>query len=57
MGKVKSYLLSVTAISINSIAQNKTIVPKSGTVVFAYKASILDQQLYNNSKKAFSENL
>ena len=41
--------------SISMIAQNKTIVPKSGTIVFLCKATINDKVLYEKSKNEFTK--
>ena len=40
-----------------AIAQNKTIVPTSGAIVFSYKSIIQDQGVYNKSKEEFSKAL
>lgn len=57
MGKFKIYMSLILLYSLTGIAQNKTIVPTSGAIVFNAKVTITDQKLYNASKKAFIKNL
>jgi hypothetical protein len=57
MGKFKQSILLFMLCSFAAIAQNKTIVPTSGAIVFSCKSIIHDQGLYDKSKKEFSKAL
>ncbi len=54
--KAISYLI-ILFFSINLYSQNKTIVPKKGTVVFNCKEIITYEKLYEVSEKEFKTNL
>jgi hypothetical protein len=53
MGKFKTQYILFILFSTSVIAQNKTIVPKFGTVVFLSKTTINDKVLFEKSKKEF----
>ena len=53
--KVSSCLL-IVFFSLNIYSQNKTIVPKKGTIVFNCNEIITDKKLYEVSKKEFKTN-
>jgi len=52
-------LYIITAILIPTIlfSQNKTIVPKSGTIVFTSREIIIDEALHQNSMKEFKKKM
>jgi hypothetical protein len=55
MEKFKIYFLFTILINFNIIAQTKTIVPKSGAIVFECKTTITDKALHDKSKKDFKK--
>jgi hypothetical protein len=57
MGKFKNYFLLIILISISSIAQNKIIVPKSGTIVFIKETKVIDAVAFKKSFNAYKPKL
>ncbi|WP_431496494.1 hypothetical protein [Flavobacterium sp.] len=54
MANLKITILSIL-LTVSCMAQNKAIVPQSGTIVFSCKMDITDLVLFNQSKKDFKK--